>query len=1033
MVLVLCLLQLQALANNYYISVSTGDDTRTATQAQNPATPWKTIAPVKAIYGSLLPGDSILFFRGEKHLASDIRPTVSGTAVNPIVFGAYGTGANPILSGATTITGFTATATPGVFSKTLSSASAIRFVFKDAERQPIARHPNSGFFYTTSIPTGTGNTSKQNFIDNTLPQTTTDYWKGANVGIRFEDWEWFNDSVTAYNGSTKQITLKSAAYNNLRSGWGYYFTNKLEIVDSVGEWYQNGNTLYYYQPVGTDPATISLDIVQNRNAFYLRNINYISVVNLTLDKYASDIIYVDVSGTTPPNNQGLSFINVATSYAWTRGMELRTSTNTLIQNCKFSYAQYEGVGLEACIGTQMRNSVVTNTGLVAGLQYRAGSGIIVRPIGSVTGSKNYITECTVDSSGKYGIRLEDSLTVVERCRVKNSSLTTTDIGAIYLITAYCGKDTVRACFTSETGAYFGGYPLSSIATASGKGMGLYVDDFAHDVWLENNTSFNNSRYGFHLINGRNVTLRNNLTYGNGQGELSCSEANSRTPRIPAGWCKYDIQNNTFFATSPQEVVVRQETQDYNGSDFGTFNNNLYHHPTDKEVFYIFRPMHLNEPLTSPPTGQTFKTLGLLTLPEFQTFSGGQDMGSKTTRFKFKQYSVTDTLSANLIDNGSFETDLAGWTNESSTDFTMSQVTALNGKALSYKYTGSTIVNRKNFTFNKVLNPDIAVGDYLQLKFTTKATTPYTTLRPFFAQNISPYGSGGFGKDVGAKTTAEENDIIFQVTPDFKASSVLKFASTMDAGEYFLDDVSLQKVSVTANDVNNSLFFTNPSSAPQTFALNDATKKYFTLDSVAVSGSITVPAWSSAIVFAVPTSNVILPVSLVNYEIVRKESSVAVQWKTAAEPFNDRFVVEWSRDGLTFTTLATVAAKGNASSGAAYSYLHTTPANGANYYRVTQVDKDGRNKTYGVRVVFFSSNSAIQLFPSPAKNIITLRFNSASYTTAELTDASGKILQRKSIADGQHQTDFTLDAYSSGLYFVRLIGQSHIEVKSFIKE
>jgi hypothetical protein len=62
LLLFLCLF-LKAEAKNYYFSSSTGNDTRTAIEAQNSSTPWKTLT--KANETTFAPGDSILFKRGD--------------------------------------------------------------------------------------------------------------------------------------------------------------------------------------------------------------------------------------------------------------------------------------------------------------------------------------------------------------------------------------------------------------------------------------------------------------------------------------------------------------------------------------------------------------------------------------------------------------------------------------------------------------------------------------------------------------------------------------------------------------------------------------------------------------------------------------------------------------------------------------------------------------------------------------------------------------------------------------------------------
>jgi hypothetical protein len=91
-------------AANYYISTSIGNDSRTSTQAQSPSSPWQTITKLNSVMSGIHPGDSILFRKGDTFPIPEsvnrggLLVTVSGTAGAPIVIGAYGTGAAPILT-----------------------------------------------------------------------------------------------------------------------------------------------------------------------------------------------------------------------------------------------------------------------------------------------------------------------------------------------------------------------------------------------------------------------------------------------------------------------------------------------------------------------------------------------------------------------------------------------------------------------------------------------------------------------------------------------------------------------------------------------------------------------------------------------------------------------------------------------------------------------------------------------------------------------------------------------------------------------
>jgi len=90
-----------ALGNTYYVDASAGNDANAGTSA---AAPWKTIARVEA--QTLAPGDTVLFKRGETW-KEQLDITTSGTSSNPITFGAYASGTNPLIDGSEFVTTWT--------------------------------------------------------------------------------------------------------------------------------------------------------------------------------------------------------------------------------------------------------------------------------------------------------------------------------------------------------------------------------------------------------------------------------------------------------------------------------------------------------------------------------------------------------------------------------------------------------------------------------------------------------------------------------------------------------------------------------------------------------------------------------------------------------------------------------------------------------------------------------------------------------------------------------------------------------------
>ena len=85
----------------YYVDATNGNDRN---DALTPSTALKTISKVNN--SNFQPGDFILFKRGEMWREQLTVPS-SGSPGKPITFGAYGTGDNPVISGADLITVWT--------------------------------------------------------------------------------------------------------------------------------------------------------------------------------------------------------------------------------------------------------------------------------------------------------------------------------------------------------------------------------------------------------------------------------------------------------------------------------------------------------------------------------------------------------------------------------------------------------------------------------------------------------------------------------------------------------------------------------------------------------------------------------------------------------------------------------------------------------------------------------------------------------------------------------------------------------------
>jgi fibronectin-binding autotransporter adhesin len=174
-----------------------------------------------------------------------------------------------------------------------------------------------------------------------------------------------------------------------------------------------------------------------------------------------------------------------------------------------------------------------------------------------------------------------------------------------------------------------------------------------------------------------------------------------------------------------------------------------------------------------------------------------------------------------------------------------------------------------------------------------------------------------------------------------------------------------------------------------------------------------------------TPPVPLPVTLVQFAAVRQGAAVRLAWATAAEQNSAYFVVQRSDNGRTFSDLQRVAAQGNSAGRHEYTALDAAPLAGLSYYRLHQVDTDGKAAYSPVATVRFdeqqSATPALVAYPNPAtaQGFRVLATNlGTTGGTVRVFDNVGRLVLTHTAAAGT--TEAAIEPKQplvSGLYFV----------------
>jgi hypothetical protein len=175
----------------------------------------------------------------------------------------------------------------------------------------------------------------------------------------------------------------------------------------------------------------------------------------------------------------------------------------------------------------------------------------------------------------------------------------------------------------------------------------------------------------------------------------------------------------------------------------------------------------------------------------------------------------------------------------------------------------------------------------------------------------------------------------------------------------------------------------------------------------------------------------LSVNLTSFTISATKCDATLRWESHEEVNFNRYDIEYSRDGINFVKVASVAGRGN---GSIYTYLYTQ-LSGLGYYRLKMVDNGGR---YVYSEVLKANTSCVNVgnvsvYPNPVKHVEKLNVNISGYQGAikgELFNVSGQRMEVYEFVNGLNE--LSVSKLSAGVYMLDVIvsGNNDVQKKTF---
>lgn len=503
---------------DYYVS-SSASGSGDGTSLVNAWTPTQFAA-------ASIPAGSTIGIPAGDSISAQITIPSSGSSGNPIVLRTVGTGKRAKIYASDIVTGGWTNYSGNIYYATVTSQ--VYQVFLNNKRVRVAREPDTGY-YTISSTNGSTTVTGSD-ISGSIDYT------GGSILVRSVAWK-FAQAVIA-SSSSNTVTTSTSLANGVNAGEGYVLMNKLELLDSPGEWYwdSSNNRLYVWTPNSDNPSSYTVRATTRQYGVYMSAKTYVELRDLNIrDAYDRGVFgnnstHITIDNCIFQNNDSwaIRFSDGSCSY--------ETITNNQIYDTNGSgmlvYASNSTMQGNTIKRTSMFDKIGIDTPYTSSGIESVGGSMIVR--------RNRI-----DSVGYNGVWFRDGSQQVDSNYFSNTCMVLDDGGAIYTWSSSPSISGSSGSVISDNIIVGSEGNLSGYTNTYTPAYAIYIDQNIHDVTITRNSSLHCN--GGLIVNSGNGALT--VTYNTFMDQALGIEIN------PPNSGGTTISNNTIYATDSLRSYV----------------------------------------------------------------------------------------------------------------------------------------------------------------------------------------------------------------------------------------------------------------------------------------------------------------------------------------------------------------------------------------------------------------------------------------------------------------------------------------------
>lgn len=178
----------------------------------------------------------------------------------------------------------------------------------------------------------------------------------------------------------------------------------------------------------------------------------------------------------------------------------------------------------------------------------------------------------------------------------------------------------------------------------------------------------------------------------------------------------------------------------------------------------------------------------------------------------------------------------------------------------------------------------------------------------------------------------------------------------------------------------------------------------------------------------------IPIQLLDFNAQIVDETTQLNWSTATESNNDYFLLEWSRDRVNFEELTKIDGAGTSREIQKYNFTHINNQNGLFYYRLSQIDFDGKVEMYDVVSISKKLDNNYEIKSNFDFNTIEIEFdNVGEKNELQIYNLEGRLLHKYILSKGQNNLKMNISNFKPGMYISLFINETEAIAKKFIKQ